>query len=374
MHPPNSRFLPWLRPRSHGLNGLFALGYHTIQVAMNHASCQWGSGPVNHGQYNRLIPQRFLWSDLGNRSCLPMAPLLHANLALPLFGRSMFPDPMMTPQDLVRWWAAQMRPHPAFSAGLSGAVRAPSQLVKLGYTLMRSHYYDVSDHSPEIGCCLSMVGVGALATLGSAPCKVCMFRRAVFGTLRCGVCSRSKQVIEPHEQRRQAARAMKARRIRATGVGLREIHPTDLQASFTRSFAAMLFRMRQHSTAHHTWLSEIDSALRDSPSISAALPANFMDLGPRVQLGELQNCIDSNEWDYSVWSAKIRLVQKWNDASALVQSRRRGPGPMPRTIKKANTAMELLASGMSKTEVAHMLGISLSHLCHLLRRTADCGR
>jgi hypothetical protein len=94
--------------------------------------------------------------------------------------------------------------------------------------------------------------------------------------------------------------------------------------------------------------------LKQAPLVESGLPHGFLALDFKSQIKVLRKLLDPNEFDYSIWPEKILWSQTWLEQEANIQARRRGPGPMPKTITTANQALALLNSGLTKAGVARV--------------------
>ena len=127
--------------------------------------------------------------------------------------------------------------------------------------------------------------------------------------------------------------------------------------------------MNPHSSEYKAWAKKIRDSLSVAPDIVSQLPEDFQRLCQQEQLIVLRRVIDPQEFDYAVWPAKILAAQRWMDAEAKIASRRKVSGPTQGTTERAEHARSLLRTGLTRTETATQMGISLSNLSHILRRT-----
>lgn len=365
-----SRPLPWLGDGRHAVDVLTALGYQTVRAGLAHIATNWGTAPFDYQVFNYLIPNDYIWRPLDGEEPPPTPLTIESLLLIPILEPSSRPVPFMTRMDLVSWWEQQLPAAHLNDKSRTDSLTDPAALISAAFLHLRDSLSYVFEDTPALGACLSMIGAGALSIAWAVPCQVCHFRLSVLGTNRCSSCSRSKRVVGAPEDRGAAARAWRARLIRAGVPALQNDSSEDFRAAFSRSIASILFSMRQGCTLHRQWLDSVHSALQASPLVCARIPQDFAEMTHRDQLRALQVHIDNNEWDYAAWPLKVKKAQLWLESAARVKARRRGPGPMPESLAKAKTAMELLRGGMSRGQVAKTLGISPSHLSHLLRRTA----
>jgi len=362
------RPLPWLSRGYHAVDVLSSIGYQSVQSSINHSAKVWFPDTQESEVQNALIANEYVFRWLREGASLPPAALIPVLFSFSVLEPSSRPVPLMTSHDLMNWWACLIdRTVPGIKT-LSTLLNSPYFLVKTGYSLLREEFFESPDDSHELGACLSMIGAGALAVFTSQPCNLCKIRRSVAGTLRCRACSRSKRVIDPADMQSQAAHANRVRRIRVNST-IQDMSVSENHlSSCTRSIASLLFGMDKQSPQHLEWLSHINDSLDKAPTIKNMLGSEFHHADFQFQTQALRSTIDENEWDYGLWSEKILQAQSWYDAADIVQKRRRGPGPMSKTIELAEQAQKLFQQGSSKKAIALQLGVSLSHLSHILRR------
>lgn len=366
--PPRTRPLPWLANCWHPVDAFFTLGHQAVQAAMTHLSTACGTGEFENEVYNRLIPHQYLWLPRGPADT-PATPLLtwQELMAVPVLEPSARPVAWMSPTDLQAWMQTQLADE-LTDENFDSLFQEPARLVQLGTKLLRQ-FDDVWEDNGTLGACLAMVGAGALSILYSPLCDLCRYRRAPLITRRCGSCGRSKRLFDECPSG-PAARASRARALRAVvrtpNAGNSE--PEDVEGHFIRSMACILYGLPDDSPSHKTWAAAVGASLGKSPRVETVLPANFSELPFREQLSSLQSAVDRNEWDPAAFAEKIVMANAWLEAAAELQSRRRGPGPTDSTLQRAASAEVLLKEGKTKSEVAKALGISRSHLAHLLRR------
>lgn len=366
----STRPLSWLTREYHDVMRLCRVGYTALQIGINHASKRWGSGSIDRETYYRLLPH-VDFPGLDKNGGLPIASLfLAVVLKVPDFEPNLIPVRMMRRHDLVGWWEKMLRPSDMTNEEFGIVVSQPELLIKHGYQMLYGPYYFEPDCSREFAACVSMVGAGVAGLVTTRPCSLCKFRRSVYRSGRCDLCSMSKSVVSPNQLDQQAARTRKRRRILQAGnSSLVELVIPDSQEPAERSLASLLDSMNRRSPEYRAWAKRVRDALALAPRIRSQLPDNFTRLHQQVQWRELRRVIDPLEFDYAVWPEKIQAAQRWLDAEAEVSSRRKVAGPTRSTTEKAARARSLLRSGLSRSEVATEMGLSLSHLSHILRRT-----
>lgn len=356
---------------------LVRLGAQSISAAAQHASRGWlSSREINLDSYYKLNPQRAV---LGYRpSGIPPRPALSIWIC---FGRPALepesrPVPFMRADDIVRWWQLKVGStdqvaHTALKSRESG----PHELVQAGYEFLIEEHARKSPDIAKLGACLSVVGLGASSILNSRICSLCGFRRSsIIRSNRCTECSRSKLVVDMDQVAEAAARVQRIRRA-APLKRLASDLPFDIDDThlpfFTRSTASILFNMPKGCDAHCEWIEKVAPALGSAPYVKSLLGDSFLSLTPTEQWQMLRLRLDANQWDYEAWPGVIQRAQELHDNQVAARSRRKISGPTRTTQSKAHDARKLLAEGKSKSEVAKLVGISASHLAHILRRTFD---
>ena len=364
------RPLTWLQAGLYWVDLLMNLGHQAIKASICHMSTRWSTAPFSINIYNTLIPHEHIWSRLHDGADLPAANLSAAmDLGFCMLEPSARPVPLMSASDLTGWWARQLFLEHLESVQLYQNLTKVDFLVVAGVYQLEHEFELVCVDTAEVGCCLSMIGAGALSLISAVPCDLCLFRCATLGTRRCGACSRSKRVVDSGAEMTRAADVRRSRTIRAEVLLPFDTSDEDLNAKIARSIACLLYSMPVGGRAHSLWLAKVKEALIAAPAVCAWLQPHFLEMNHRAQLKALQAAIDPNEWDYAAWPRKIAQAQAWIDGAAAVCDRRRGPGVMRITIERAAIARALIESGESKTAVARRLGISISNLSHVLRRS-----
>ena len=364
------RPLPWLKPRFHDVMRLCRFGYMALQIGVNHVATKWGSGPPDETTYERLIPHcDFPMLDKAGE--LPMGSFVLAfGFDVPYLEPSVVPAPMLRKQDLVKWWEELLRPDDMTKEAFSAVMSQPEYLISFGYQMLRGPYHFSPECSREYGACLSMVGAGTVALVCSRICTLCKFRRAFHASDRCDLCSMSKFAINLEQFGQQAATTRKRKRVQRAGNStLGELLVPHLDEPAERALASMVESMNPHSSEYKAWAKKIRDSLSVAPDIVSQLPEDFQRLCQQEQLIVLRRVIDPQEFDYAVWPAKILAAQRWMDAEAKIASRRKVSGPTQGTTERAEHARSLLRTGLTRTETATQMGISLSNLSHILRRT-----
>lgn len=366
----STRPLYWLSREYHDVMRFCRIGYMALQIAVNHVSGNWGKGPTDTSAYNHLVPHSDYPGPNENGELPTGSFVLAVGLGIPDLEPTVVPVPAMRRHDLVNWWGALVRPDQITKDAFMVGMGEPEFLISLGYLMLRGPFFCAAECSREFGACLSMVGAGTVALITSRPCNLCKFRRAVYASDRCALCSMSKSVVTLDQFDQQAAVTRKRKRILQAGnSSLGELVVPHSQEPAERALALMLASMHRSTPEYRAWAKAVRTSLSLSPGVSHQLPKNFLGLRQQAQLKELRRVIDPLEYDYAAWPEKILAAQRWMEAEAIVAARRKVAGPTQSTIEKGRRARSLLSSGLSRAEIAEQIGLSLSHLSHILRRT-----
>lgn len=120
--------------------------------------------------------------------------------------------------------------------------------------------------------------------------------------------------------------------------------------------------------AHHNWLHHVEMALSSAPLLKGRFSHTFHSESNHLQIEQLQQAVGSREWLVSRWPALIPLAEAWLQAENEVAPGRITPGLTEKNRKRVVIAEEIFAKNVGRSQIAAQLGISRSHLSHLLRR------
>ena len=107
------------------------------------------------------------------------------------------------------------------------------------------------------------------------------------------------------------------------------------------------------------------------PHVRALLPRNFVELNDAHAYAILRRVIDPNEWVVSCWYTRVTAAEAWLKVATRLAPGRRHMQPTERNRERVDLARTLIQQGLSKKEIASRLGVSASHLSHLLRRFSE---
>ncbi len=250
------------------------------------------------------------------------------------------------------------------------AYKEPQALLRAGFRLAKISGAQQGVDSPDFALGLALVALGNFGMQDRDECEIC-FRLAIPGLGRCGAHSQSKHRPDGDQSPQQnVAVATRTARKAARILDWPKTRPISLSARYYEEWtnAAVLWPGSYPAPTHV--LEGIRDALHASPSAQAILPSDLLQVGFATQLEVLRSSIDPLEWLPSMWPTKILLFETWLNAQKKI-----APGGPPSGLRKENMerlqlALNLLASGRSKSAIAEELGISRSHLSQLMRRGA----
>ena len=255
---------------------------------------------------------------------------------------------------------------------LDEAMYTPHLLIRLGYRIARSIATTDGVESEAFQAALCAVGVGAMG-IDLWTCKSC-FRRTRGDLHACDLHSQAKVVlsISNVEKAHQVQRARNARLV------VKQFEKSlPMERGFLGFFELELyeFELRVGSIlwplvggVHQEWLAHVLRALANAPAVMARLPSDFEAIPHHTQMQALQDAVGSREWIVSRWPELIGVAETWLQAEMHVAADFKREGMSPLSRSRFGTANDLLAQGCSRSEIAARLGISRSHLSHLLRR------
>lgn len=254
----------------------------------------------------------------------------------------------------------------------SSMLKRPHETTRLGYRLALISGKHFGVQSKEFAVSLAIVGIGLLGLnilfRPQDTCEIC-FRVAVSCQRRCEIHSQSKtaRVSAQKDHVRQAQDA-RTGRLAASAIGWPKNRPLGLRWGYEAPFAVAGLLWESVPSNEGRWRSEIESALLASPLVRAKLPTNLLTMETGQLLAELRSAIDSQEWVSHKWPTKIVAAQTWFASESLVAPGGPPRGPRNKTSERLAAALEMFEKGSSRKDVASSLGISLSHLSHILKR------
>lgn len=257
-------------------------------------------------------------------------------------------------------------------AELQTALYAPHILIRLGYRLahMAAQRHGVSSLAFQAAFCSIGVGCRGIETW---TCEHC-YRRTRGDLHYCDHHSQAKLILDITAtdrslQVQKSRSARKAAKIFATkdiparrfsGYWDIELYEFELQVG------GILWPLT--GVMHQDWLNHVLKALSSAPLVKNSLSESFESAPNHIQIEQLQQAVGSREWVVSRWPALILLAETW-----LAAEKEASPSPVTPGLTVGNRtrvalAQSLLEKHFSHSQIADQLGISRSHLSHLLRR------
>lgn len=374
-----SHALYWIPPQpSKSLRSYVQHGYTMLDVAAS-----WGE-PNTHWLgpectpiyvYHELLPTNIeLWWPNSSRLSYPV-PMYQDGWLRPVPSNFLtkVEGVFMDRGTLAIWLAKALGGRVDIQVqDLDEAMYTPHLLIRLGYRIARSIATTDGVESEAFQAALCAVGVGAMG-IDLWTCKSC-FRRTRGDLHACDLHSQAKVVlsISNVEKAHQVQRARNARLV------VKQFEKSlPMERGFLGFFELELyeFELRVGSIlwplvggVHQEWLAHVLRALANAPAVMARLPSDFEAIPHHTQMQALQDAVGSREWIVSRWPELIGVAETWLQAEMHVAADFKREGMSPLSRSRFGTANDLLAQGCSRSEIAARLGISRSHLSHLLRR------
>lgn len=267
----------------------------------------------------------------------------------------------------------QLLPLPA-EHSLSKLMSDPALLLRSGYQMLCAEWANHGQSRRQTGEALAVINVAALGLFPRTRCAVC-FRLAMPATTRCGYHSQTKNVRfsadNPKLHASVSAQARLAKRVMKMLRWSHEDHVTDLgqdEFSEQKTIAGVLWGRETKYCVRNLQHLRAGLAAGHFPLVRAILPSNFCELDNALACASLRCTIDPSEWVVSYWYARVAAAEAWLKVAENLSPGRTHMEPTEKNRQRVASARALLEQGLSKTDTAVELGISTSHLSHLLRR------
>ena len=277
----------------------------------------------------------------------------------------------LRPVELGSWLVGRLQPFASVEF-INLSLIEPHLLLRLAYKLLPSISNQEGSHSQGVYAALAAFGIAVLG-INMFFCKLC-FRRVTGNMSCCDLHSQAKFILRRGNisSSHQAVHARLARNVvRKTLVDFRpsrfQPYGNDIElCEFELTIGSILWQLE--GFLRDGWLEKIKFALNQAPLVRCRLPIDFETLMHHEQLEALQCAIDSREWLLHRWPALILIWQSWLEAEAKISPGKNPKGLIQRNLVRHNFALEKLQHGWTHSSISDALGISRSHLSHLLRR------
>lgn len=253
-------------------------------------------------------------------------------------------------------------------------MRDPARLLRVGYQMLCREWAAHGQTRHKTAEALAIIALGARGIFPRVRCAVC-YRLAMPATTRCARHSQTQSIrVEdgiPKVHAQISSEARLAKRVMAKLGWARNDLLTDRGYDGCieeKTVAGLLWELRVGDGGHTL------QHLRDGligghfPRIQALLPSNFCELDDARACASLRRHIDPGEWVVSYWFTRVGAAEAWLEAAEALSPGREHMKPTDQNRERVAKARALLQQGMSKKDIASHLGISQSHLSHLLRR------
>lgn len=270
------------------------------------------------------------------------------------------------PHEFMRWWKDCFSRMTMREERFEGLFCEPHKLIRTGYLISRTAIrLKVLDPTRAL-VGLTMVGFGVKAF---HPYRYCIcWRRAIPGLDRCAIHSRSKMNIlgssRSESSTIQATRiAQRINRTPERTLDRVRIRPVQ---HYDNAISSILWSL---PAAEQALRSEgLQRQLDKAPRVRSLLPEDFSSLPYNRQLACLRSRLDPNEWAARAWPFRIHYAEIWLSLESVVVRCSSSTGLAPHNLDRLAQAERLLLQGKMHRQVAGELGVSASHLSHLLRR------
>jgi len=373
--PSLAHTLYWLPSnQTHNLEFYLQQGYTAIDTA-----AAWGEpnrhwvGFENSGiqLYHQLLPvEPNLWLTEETRNSFPVPTIQDGWLRpTPLCFKTSVRGLKLRRENLVKWIIESI------NSGYFGidekeviaALYQPHLLIRLGYNISKLAAQRNGVSSLEFQAAICAAGIG-FSGVDLWICRHC-YRRCRGELHHCDKHSQSKLVLDlsgaeksqQYQRARASQRAMKNPKGR---ISLQKIPESEFDIElyeFELKTGSILWSL--HGDIRTSWINQISQALNEAPIIKSKLPNSFFSLSHHSQLDALQNAVASREWVISRWPKLILIAEAW-----LGEEKGKPPGLSELNRSRLDTAKRLFSEAWSHNMIAAELGISKSHLSHLLRR------
>lgn len=253
-------------------------------------------------------------------------------------------------------------------------MRDPARLLRTGYQMLCREWTAHGQGRPQTGEALAVIGLGALGLFPRVRCAVC-YRLAMPASTRCARHSQTQSIRvdedgpKVHAQISSEARLAK-RVVTRLGWSRTEFVTTFGHDGYVeeKTIAGLLWGLHFGDGGHTLQHLKEGLSTGHFPRVRKLLPSNFCELDDARTCATLRRYIDPGEWVVSYWYTRIGSAEAWLEAAEGLSPGRAHMKPSDQNLERVAIARALLQQGLPKKDIAIQLGISQSHLSHLLRR------
>lgn len=259
---------------------------------------------------------------------------------------------------------------------LNFLARNPAHLVRVGVQMLCMEWDTHGQSRHQTAEALAIINLGALGLFPRVRCAVC-FRLALPASTRCAMHSQT-QAIRCNEIGRAlhtqiSSDTRKAREVMAKlGWRRNEFAINLLSSGYAEENVMGGILWGLYSGVDDSLQQVRDFLLSGQfPHVAKILPKDFTKLNNARACACLRQHIDPCEWDVGNWFYRLLAAEEWLAAAAKLT-----PGRAHMQVSDLNQnryvqATDMLRQGLNKKSIAGKLGISQSHLSHLLKRLAQ---
>lgn len=256
---------------------------------------------------------------------------------------------------------------------LDSLMRDPVGLTRVGYAMLCREWENHGQCRHQTAEALSVVGLGALGLFPRVRCAVC-YRLAMPASTRCAHHSQTQAIRfnENGSHAQVAAESNLAKRV------VEKLRWSD--ADFVTDRGEDPY-VEEKTIVGILWgrdldrwggypVSHLKERLRSGafPRVRSLLPPNFCELDDARACASLRRKLDPNEWVPSYWFTRAAAAEAWLEAAESLSPGRTQMRPSDTNQRRVAKARALIDQDVPQKQIAAQLGITASHLSHLLRR------
>ena len=256
---------------------------------------------------------------------------------------------------------------------LGSLMRDPVALTRVGYSMLCREWEDHGQCRHQTAEALSVIGLGALGLFPRVRCAVC-YRLAMPASTRCAHHSQTQTIRfnENGAHAQIAAESILAKRVVAKLRWSDADFVTDRGEDpyvEEKTIAGVLWGRDLDRWGGYP-VSHLKERLRSGalPRVRSLLPPNFCELDDARACASLRRKLDPNEWVPSYWFTRAAAAEAWLEAAESLSPGRTQMRPSDTNQRRVAEARALIDQDVPQKQIAAQLGITASHLSHLLRR------